>query len=168
MTDTLLQTLQTRFEAHMPRHPGVPFPGIPARLAATLYYMEETGGEPDVVLLDGVLYFADCAAETPAGRRNLCYDDDALAARKANKPIASAVGLAAAHGLALLTPAQYQALQRLGPVDTRTSSWLATPAAIRAQGGALFGDHRYGETFVYHNGAASYYAARGYRGLARL
>lgn len=130
--------------------------------------MEASGGEPDVMAQDpatGALSFCDCAAESPAGRRNLCYDDAALAARKLHKPAGSAVALAASLGIELLDEVQYRHLQTLGAFDSKTSSWLRTPPAIRQLGGALFGDRRYGQVFTYHNGAESYYAARGFRGL---
>ncbi|MCB2038570.1 MAG: DUF4256 domain-containing protein [Ottowia sp.] len=130
--------------------------------------MEASGGEPDMIAQDpatGALSFCDCAAESPAGRRSLCYDDAALAARKLHKPAGSAVALAASLGIELLDEAQYRHLQTLGAFDTKTSSWLRTPPAIRKLGGALFGDRRYGQVFTYHNGAESYYAARGFRGL---
>lgn len=168
----LLSTLQMRFQAHPERHPGLAWTAVLARLESrlaalrALAWMEATGGEPDVIAHDrktGACTFVDCAAESPGGRRSLCYDEDALAARKENKPAGSAWGLAGAHGLRLLDEAGYRALQALGPVDRKTSSWLDTPPAIRALGGALFGDHRYGQVFVYHNGAQSYYAARGFR-----
>ena len=130
--------------------------------------MEETGGEPDVVGHDaatGAFHFVDCAAESPSGRRSLCFDGAALAARKENKPRGSAVDVASSMGVALLTEAQYRQLQTLGAFDRKTSSWIETPAAVRALGGALFCDRRYDTVFVYHNGAESYYAARGFRGL---
>lgn len=170
----LLQTLQQRFEQHGHRHAGIAWTDVQARLQArpaalrTLAAMEATGGEPDVIAQDaasGMLTFCDCAAESPSGRRSLCYDLQGLQARKEHRPAHSAVEMAAEMGLTLLTEAQYLALQALGPVDTKTSSWLLTPPALRAQGGALFGDHRYGRSFVYHNGAQSYYAVRGFRGL---
>ncbi len=169
----LLQTLQKRFEQHRPRHAQTSWSAVEARLQArpaaldTLLQMESTGGEPDVVDLDtpkGRLVFCDCSAETPAGRRSLCYDGAALEARKEHKPKASAVEQAAAMGISLLTEAQYRALQQLGEFDLKTSSWIDTPAEVRALGGALFCDRRYGQVFVYHNGAQSYYAARGFRG----
>ncbi|MCR5867320.1 DUF4256 domain-containing protein [Aquincola sp. J276] len=170
----LLQTLQQRFEQHGHRHAGIAWADVQVRLQArpaalrTLAAMEATGGEPDVIAQDaasGMLTFCDCAAESPSGRRSLCYDLQGLQARKEHRPAHSAVEMAAEMGLTLLTEAQYLALQALGPVDTKTSSWLLTPPALRAQGGALFGDHRYGRSFVYHNGAQSYYAVRGFRGL---
>jgi len=133
--------------------------------------MEATGGEPDVIGLDdatGQVIFCDCSAESPAGRRSLCYDDEALEARKENKPQGSSAGLAAAIGVELLSEEQYRALQELGEFDLKTSSWVATPGDVRSRGGALFCDRRYGRVFVYHNGAQSYYAARGFRGLLRV
>ena len=173
--DALLKTLRARFEAHAKRHPDLTWSDVEARLMASstkltaLEALEETGGEPDVIGHDpatGALVFVDCAAESPAGRRSLCYDREALEARKENRPAHSAVGLAAELGVELLTEAQYRDLQRLGAFDSKTSSWVATPPAIRALGGALFCDRRYETVFVYHNGAQSCYAARGFR--ARL
>jgi len=170
----LLATLQQRFGQHPERHPGLAWTTVEARLAAhpkklaVLAAMEASGGEPDMIAQDpatGALSFCDCAAESPAGRRSLCYDDAALAARKLHKPAGSAVALAASLGIELLDEAQYHHLQTLGAFDTKTSSWLRTPPAIRKLGGALFGDRRYGQVFTYHNGAESYYAARGFRGL---
>lgn len=171
--EALLQTLQGRFERNMNRHQSLEWVEVRARLEAhpeklwPLHEMERTGGEPDVVSWDertGAVIFCDCSPESPAGRRSLCYDDAALQARKANKPQDSAVAVADAMGIELLTEEQYQALQRLGPFDTKTSSWVKTPPEIRKLGGALFGDYRYGRVFIYHNGAESYYAARGFRG----
>lgn len=169
---TLRQTLAARFAQHPERHPGLTWPGVEARLAARpelwrpLYFMEATGGEPDVVVWreggDGFV-FVDCARESPAGRRSVCYDSEALAARKEHKPAHSAVGLAQEMGVELLNEAQYRALQQLGAFDTKTSSWLATPLEIRQRGGAIFGDRRYNHVFVYHNGAQSYYSSRGFR-----
>lgn len=165
--------MQRRFEQHPERHRGLSWQDVLTRLDAhtkalgSLQYMEDTGGEPDVVGRDeatGRLVFCDCSAESPAGRRSLCYDQAALDGRKENKPAGSAVEAAAAAGIELLSEAQYRALQQLGAFDLKTSSWIATPAEIRAQGGALFCDRRYGQVFTYHNGAASYYAARGFRG----
>ena len=173
----LLETLRARFETHGHRHEGVEWADVNARLADSpekrraLAEMERTGGEPDVVSLDdgnGSLVFVDCSAESPAGRRSLCYDAQALASRKENKPAHSAIGLAAELGIELLTEAQYRHLQTLGRFDTKTSSWIQTPPAIRQLGGALFCDRRYDCVFVYHNGAQSYYAARGFRGLLRI
>lgn len=173
----LLRQLQSRFEAHPERHAGVAWAAVAARLAQqpdacrALAAMEASGGEPDVIghasSGDGFV-FADCAPESPAGRRSLCYDDRALNERKENKPAGSAVGMAAAMGIELMDEPHYQALQRLGAFDLKTSSWLATPPALRALGGALFGDRRYERVFTYHNGAGSYYAVRGFRGLLRV
>lgn len=173
----LLAVLHQRFEAHPQRHAGITWTTVTARLDAVpaalkaLAAMEASGGEPDVVVLDaepGSLVFCDCSAESPSGRRSLCFDPEALDARKENKPAGSALGLAREIGVELLDEDQYRALQRLGEFDLKTSSWLATPASMRALGGALFGDRRYGRVFTYHNGVQSYYAARGFRGLLRL
>jgi len=186
----LLDVLSARFEKNPRRHPGVGWSEVRARLEGnaaalrSLHAMESTGGEPDVVAWessgddDGVdgeagrtghcLFFCDCAAESPAGRRSVCYDREALESRKEHKPAHSAVEMAASMGIELLTEAQYRALQRLGEFDTRTSSWIRTPTEIRTLGGALFCDRRYGKVFVYHNGAQSYYAARGFRGSLRV
>lgn len=170
----LLETLQRRFAANEARHPGVDWSAVRERIEgrkkslATLLAMEETGGEPDVIAFDedtGAVTFCDCSAQTPTGRVSLCYDAEALAARKQHKPAGSAVEAAAAMGVKLLTEEQYLQLQQLGEFDTKTSSWLATPAPVRKLGGALFGDRRFGRVFVYHNGAESYYAARGFRGV---
>jgi hypothetical protein len=175
--DTLLQTLQARFEANAQRHEGIRWEKVRSRLVDrpdklwSLGELEGTGGEPDVVGHDsrtGEYLFCDCSNESPAGRRSLCYDRTALDARKENKPKGSAVEMAAAMGAALLTEEQYRWLQSLGALDTKTSSWLETPPAIRKLGGAIFGDCRYGTVFVYHNGAESYYAARGFRCLLRV
>lgn len=170
--DTLLQALKARFEKNMQRHEGVKWTDVQARLEASssalesLQAMEASGGEPDVIgaAQDGRFTFCDCAPESPQGRRSLCYDRKALDARKENKPKGSAVEAAAAMGIALLTEEQYRALQALGEFDLKTSSWIATPEDVRSRGGALFCDRRYGRVFVYHNGAESYYAARGFRG----
>ena len=171
--DALLGLLKARFEEHTARHKGIAWAGVQARLEASpaalkaLAAMEATGGEPDVIAAAGKAgpyTFCDCSAESPSGRRSLCYDAQALAERKENKPADSATGMAAAMGITLLTEAQYRQLQTLGEFDLKTSSWIQTPAAIRKRGGALFCDRRYGEVFVYHNGAPSYYAARGFRG----
>lgn len=177
-TDTLLRTLQARFEKHPSRHEGVTWAQVRARLDAaapatlkSLAAMEASGGEPDVIAIDagsGPLIFCDCAAESPAGRRSLCFDDEALNARKENKPQGSALGMAAEMGVELLTEAQYRALQQLGEFDLKTSSWIATPEPVRALGGALFCDRRYGQVFTYHNGVQSYYAARGFRALLQV
>ncbi|SFD18858.1 DUF4256 domain-containing protein [Massilia yuzhufengensis] len=169
----LLQALQARFDKHMQRHEGIAWSDVRARLdanpaaLASLAQMEATGGEPDVIGIDpatGRIAFCDCAPETPSGRRSICYDRAALDARKENKPRSSALEVAAGMGIELLTEAQYRALQQLGEFDRKTSSWIATPPDVRALGGALFCDRRYGRVFVYHNGAESYYAARGFRG----
>ncbi len=168
----LLQTLQTRFKQHPERHPQLTWEAVAAKLVShanalqALHAMEATGGEPDVIDAgNGQLLFADCAAESPTGRRSLCFDRAALIARKEKKPSGSAEAMADELGIALMTEAQYRHLQTLGAFDTKTSSWLHTPAAIRALGGALFGDRRYDTVFVYHNGVQSYYAARGFRGV---
>jgi Protein of unknown function (DUF4256) len=175
--DNLLQALKTRFDKNPLRHKGVVWDKVQAKLQddantlKTLAAMEESGGEPDVIGYDEAAdqyVFCDCAAESPAGRRSLCYDQRALNSRKENKPKGSAVEAAATLGIELLTEAQYRDLQQLGEFDTKTSSWVATPDDIRALGGAIFCDRRYGKVFVYHNGAESYYAARGFRGLARV
>ena len=171
-TDDLLATLRERFEQHPRRHPGVKWDAIEKKLDAAklkvLAAMERTGGEPDVVELNGALVFCDCAPESPKDRRSVCYDGEALRARKENKPKTSALELARAIGVEVLDEAQYAALQKVGPFDEKTSSWLKTPPEMRALGGALFGDHRFGRVFTYHNGAESYYAARGFRGFVRL
>ncbi|MEW5743554.1 MAG: DUF4256 domain-containing protein [Myxococcota bacterium] len=172
----LLETLKTRFEQHPHRHPKVRWEAVQARLEAApdklaaLAQLEATGGAPDVLGGEerGGFLFVDFAPETPEGRRSLCYDDEALEARKANKPKGSAVGLARRLGGELLTEAQYAALQAVEPVDQKTSSWLATPEPVRALGGALFGDRRFGRVFTYHNGAESYYQARGFRCCLRV
>ena len=173
----LHQTLQARFAAHMPRHPHLTWQAVQARLEGrdaawrALAAMEATGGEPDVVGdagAGGEIAFCDCAPESPTGRRSTCYDGEARASRKEHAPETSAIEQAAAMGIALLTEEEYRALQTLGAFDARTSSWIHTPADVRALGGALFGDRRYGRVFVYHNGAASYYAARGFRGMLRV
>jgi hypothetical protein len=169
----LLGILHTRFEQHYNRHPGLEWDKLHARLAAdpaklwALQAMETTGGEPDVVGYEAKTdqyLFVDCSAESPIGRRSVCYDQPAWEARKDHKPKTSALTMAAALGIELLTEGQYRALQQLGAFDTKTSSWLLTPAPIRARGGALFGDRRYDQVFVYHNGAEAYYGARGFRG----
>lgn len=175
--DQLIQVLKERFEKNSQRHKGIDWAGIEAKLKASpeklwsLSEMERTGGEPDVVGQDaktGDYLFYDCAAESPAGRRSLCYDRKALDARKENKPKDNALDVATAMGVELLTEEEYRALQALGTFDTKTSSWVKTPATIRDLGGALFCDRRYNTVFLYHNGAESYYAARGFRALLRL
>jgi len=173
--EALLRALKARFEKHTHRHRGVAWADVQAKLERnpdalrSLREMEATGGEPDVIGQDGGHYtFCDCSAETPTGRRSVCYDREALESRKEHKPESSAVEMAAAMGLALLTEEQYRELQKLDEFDTKTSSWIDTPSDVRALGGALFCDRRYGRVFVYHNGAQSYYAARGFRGSLRV
>ena len=175
--DQLLRALKARFEKNMQRHRGIAWADVQARLEGhpdaleSLRAMEQTGGEPDVIGHDkeaGCFTFCDCAAESPSGRRSVCYDREALDARKEHKPQASAVEMAAAMGIDLLTEEQYRALQELGEFDTTTSSWLQTPAAIRKLGGAIYGDRRYDRVFIYHNGAESYYQVRGFRGVLRI
>jgi hypothetical protein len=173
----LLKTLQARFEKNMNRHRGLQWPAVQARLEENperlwlLQQMEQTGGEPDVVGHDrktGEYVFFDCSAESPNGRRSVCYDREALEARKEHKPKTSALEMAAAMGIEILTEAQYRELQTLGEFDTKTSSWVRTPPAIRERGGAIFCDRRYGHVFTYHNGAESYYAARAFRGALKV
>jgi hypothetical protein len=175
--EDLLGTLKARFEKHPNRHAGLQWNKVEARLQAhpdklwSLGEMERTGGEPDVVGFDkktGEYLFVDCCAESPKGRRSACYDREALDSRKEHKPEGNAMDMAAAMGVALLTEEQYRDLQKLGTFDTTTSSWVATPAAIRKLGGALFCDRRYDQVFVYHNGAPSYYAARGFRASLKI
>ena len=175
--EELFSALKTRFEKNMKRHKALKWDDVYARLEAnpeklgSLHQMEITGGEPDVIAQDkktGEYIFYDCAPESPKGRRSLCYDGAALEARKANKPKNSAMDMAAEMGIEILTEEQYRELQQLGKFDTKTSSWVKTPAAIRELGGAIFGDYRYGMVFIYHNGADSYYAARGFRGWLRV
>jgi hypothetical protein len=174
--DKLLQALKARFEQNMARHKGVAWTAVEASLEGnagalkSLLAMESTGGEPDVIgaAQGGRFRFCDCAAESPVGRRSLCFDEDALASRKEHKPKGSAMATAKAMGIDLPTEAEYRQLQALGEFDTRTSSWIATPPEVRSLGGALFCDRRYGKVFVYHNGAESYYAARGFRGLLEV
>lgn len=173
----LLKTLKSRFEKNMHRHKGLEWPKIQTKLETnpqklwSLFEMEETGGEPDVVSFDkkaGEYIFYDCSKESPKGRRSICYDHEALESRKEHKPKNSAVGMAAEMGIELLTEEQYHRLQELEKFDTKTSSWLATPTSIRELGGAIFGDWRFGRVFIYHNGAESYYGARGFRGLLKV
>ena len=175
--EELLRTLERRFKNNMPRHEGIAWAEVRARLESdsdalrSIRQMEATGGEPDVIGRNeetAQVTFCDCSAESPAGRRSLCYDGEALASRKENKPQGSAIETAASMGIDLLTEEDYWALQLLGTFDTKTSSWIRTPSDVRALGGALFCDRRYGRVFVYHNGAQSYYAARGFRGLLRV
>lgn len=175
--EQLLQTLKSRFAKNTQRHQGLSWEKVQARLEGNssaleaLRAMESSAGEPDVIGYDEQsrqYLFCDCSAESPSGRRSLCYDGAALDARKENKPEGSAIDVAAAMGVELLDEEQYRKLQQLGEFDTKTSSWVATPADVRSRGGALFCDRRYGRVFVYHNGAQSYYAARGFRGLLRV
>ncbi|MEP7337247.1 MAG: DUF4256 domain-containing protein [Acidobacteriota bacterium] len=175
--EELLGTLKARFEKNMNRHKGLEWAKVQAKLEAnpeklrSLNEMESTGGEPDVVGFDkktGEYIIYDCAAESPKGRRSVCYDRQALDARKENKPKDSAMDMAAALGIELLTEEQYRELQKLGNFDLKTSSWVKTPADIRKLGGALYCDRRYDTVFVYHNGADSYYAVRGFRGSLRV
>ncbi|NLJ45689.1 MAG: DUF4256 domain-containing protein [Treponema sp.] len=175
--DDLLATLARRFAGNPRRHPGIEWAEVEARLRgnpgalATLVEMERTGGEPDVIGREGgtgKFIFCDCSPESPAGRRSLCYDREARDSRKEHKPAGSAVEAAEAMGAELLTEEEYRALQELGDFDTKTSSWVRTPAEVRDLGGALFCDRRYGRVFVYHNGADSYYSVRGFRGMLRV
>lgn len=175
--EELLKALKTRFEKNMNRHRGLEWAKVQARLGSvadklwSLTEMERTGGEPDVVGFDkktGEYIFHDCSAESPKDRRSVCYDGEALDARKEFKPKNTALDMAAAMGIEILTEEQYRQLQTLGEFDTKTSSWLKTPPEIRKLGGAIFGDRRYDHVFVYHNGAQSYYAGRGFRGLLRV
>jgi hypothetical protein len=176
----LLKTLKTRFDKNMKRHKGIEWPKVQTKLEAdpeklwSLNAMEETGGEPDVVALaigsdkKNEFIFVDCSEESPKGRRSICYDHEALESRKEHKPKNSAAGMASEMGIELLTEEHYRALQALGNFDMKTSSWVKTPAAIRERGGAIFCDRRYDHVFTYHNGAESYYAARGFRGLLKV
>jgi hypothetical protein len=175
--EELLKVLSARFEKNMNRHKGLIWAEVQAKLESntkklwSVNEMEITGGEPDVVGRDkktGEYIFYDCSAESPKGRRNLCYDGEALESRKENKPEDNAIDMAAAIGIELLTEEQYRGLQTLGNFDTKTSSWVTTPADIRKLGGALFMDRRYGSVFLYHNGAESYYGGRGFRGSLRV
>jgi hypothetical protein len=178
-SEELLKVLKTRFERNMNRHEGLEWAKIQARLVSgqmgekiwSLSEMERTGGEPDVVGVDkqtGEFIFYDCSPESPSGRRSVCYDREGQESRKENKPMNNAIDMAADMGIQLLTEEEYRELQKLGPFDTKTSSWVLTPSEIRKLGGALFGDFRYGQVFVYHNGAPSYYAARGFRGSLQV
>ena len=175
--DELLKALKARFEKNMNRHKGLEWAKVQAKLEAnpkklwSLNEMERTSGEPDVVGHDdmtGEYIFYDCSAESPRGRRSVCYDSEALESRKEHKPENSAVDMAASMGIELLTEGQYRELQKLGNFDTKTSSWVQTPPEIRKPGGALFADFRYGQVFVYHNSAPSYYGVRGFRGALRV
>lgn len=176
-SEELLEILKARFDKNTNRHEGLEWAKVRARLDAnagklrSLKEMERTGGEPDVVGYDketGEYIFYDCSAESPKGRRNVCYDRKALESRKEHKPRDTAMDMAAAIGIEILTEEQYRELQTLGDFDTKTSSWLKTPSEIRKLGGAIFGDRRYNHVFLYHNGASSYYAARGFRGALRV
>ncbi len=173
----LFEGLEARFERHAARHAGIAWKAVRAKLEqnaaalAALQAMEASGGEPDVIGRDeasGAYLYCDCSPESPAGRRSLCYDGEALRKRKENKPAGSAQEACAAMGAELLDEAQYRALQQLGEFDLKTSSWVATPPDVRERGGALFCDRRYGRVFTYHNGAESYYAARGFRAVVRV
>lgn len=175
--DQLLVILKSRFEENMHRHKGLRWAKVEARLKSrpaklwSVNEMEDTGGEPDVIRLDkktGNYLFADCSPESPKGRRSLCYDGAALKVRKKHKPKDNAMDMAAGMGVEILTEEEYRELQKVGPFDTKTSSWVKTPNAVRKLGGAIFCDYRYGHVFTYHNGAESYYAARGFRGVLRV
>jgi len=175
--EEFIRILNVRFENNIKRHKGLVWAGVQVRLESnpeklrSLHRMEETGGEPDVVGYDdrtGSYTFFDCSPESPAGRRNVCYDRAALDSRKTAKPKGSAVDMALSMGIEILTEEEYGELQNLGSFDTKTSSWLKTPPGIRKLGGAIFGDRRYNHVFIYHNGASSYYAARGFRGSVRI
>ncbi len=175
--NVLLAALQHRFKTNMSRHEGLEWYKIQSRLTEfpeklwSLNEMDVTGGEPDVIGYNkqgGKYIFCDCVAESPKGRRSVCYDPEALASRKEHKPRHSAVGMASEMGVGLMTEEQYHALQRLGEFDTKTSSWIVTPPDVRERGGALFGDCRYGRVFIYHNGVESYYAARGFRSILEV
>ncbi len=175
-TADLLKVLQSRFEKNMKRHQGLEWSKVLAKLKSpktlwSLNEMERTGGEPDVIGQDkktSQFTFCDCSAESPAGRRSFCYDLEALESRKEHKPKNNAVSMASTMGIELLTEAEYQDLQKVGNFDLKTSSWLETPSSIRKLGGAIFGNCRFGRVFVYHNGAESYYAARGFRGVLKV
>ncbi len=173
--DELIKTLKDRFQKNKSRHSGIDWDAVQAKLEASpkkleaLQEMESTGGEPDVIGTDkSEFIFCDCSPESPAGRRSLCYDREALDSRKQAKPAGSAMELASSMGIEMLTEEQYRDLQKLGEFDRKTSSWVSTPAEIRKLGGAIFCDRRYGRVFTYHNGAESYYAARGFRGILKV
>ncbi len=175
--DELTKTLRYRFEKNTGRHKGIDWSAVQTKLEANprklevLYEMERTGGEPDVIGYDNdadSFTYCDCSPESPKGRRSICYDRDALDSRKENKPSGNAIEMASSLGIEILTEAQYRELQKLGEFDTKTSSWVKTPPNVRKLGGALFCDRRYGQVFLYHNGAESYYAARGFRGLVSV
>jgi len=177
LRDEMIRALKSRFEKNMGRHPEFDWSAVQSKLEANveklqaLHEMERTGGEPDVIAYDqttGEFTFCDCSPESPIGRRSLCYDRDALASRKENKPGGNAIEMAASMGIEMMTEEQYRALQKLGEFDRKTSSWVQTPSSIRKLGGALFCDRRYDHVFAYHNGAESYYAARGFRGLLKV
>lgn len=177
LRDVLIETLKNRFTKNMGRHTGIDWSSVQARLESSaenlqaLIEMERTGGEPDVVGRDeatGEFIFCDCSPESPIGRRSICYDREALDSRKKNKPSGNAIEMAASIGIEILTEQQYRELQELGEFDRKTSSWVKTPAKIRDLGGALFCDRRYDHVFVYHNGAESYYASRGFRGRLKV
>ncbi|MBD3630825.1 DUF4256 domain-containing protein [Cyclobacterium sp.] len=176
-TATLLSTLKNRFKKNRQRHQGLEWEPVQEKLLAhpaklrSLLQMEETGGEPDVVNITkevGQFIFIDCSPESPKGRRSHCYDPEALESRKTYKPKNSALGMASEMGITLLSEEQYQELQQFGKFDTKTSSWLQTPEEVRKLGGAIFGDWRFGRVFIYHNGAESYYGARGFRGILKV
>ncbi len=175
--DILLETLEDRFKKNMPRHAGIDWSSVKAKLEASpekllaLSEMEKTGGEPDVIGYEkktGEFIFCDCSPESPSGRRSICYDREALDSRKNNKPGGNAIEMASTMGIEILTEEQYRELQELGEFDRKTSSWVKTPSKIRDRGGAIFCDRRYDHVFVYHNGAKSYYAARGFRGRLKV
>ncbi len=177
MYDRLFKVLQERFDLNMNRHKGIRWNDVQTRLEVdskklwSVSEMERTGGEPDIIGMDaetGEYIFCDCSPESPKGRRNTCYDPEAQRSRKENKPADSAVGMATTMGIELLTEDEYRKLQLTGNFDTKTSSWLKTPTKIRELGGAIFGDYRYDRVFVYHNGAESYYASRGFRGVLKV
>lgn len=176
-TKILLTILESRFNHHSMWHIGMNWSKVLEKLTNnpqklwSLNEMERTGGEPDIIDYNeqkNEFSFCDCSTESPTGRRSICYDNNALESRKEFKPVSSAIEMATAMGIEILSEEQYRSLQKLGPFDTKTSSWLQTPSAIRKLGGALFGDYRYGHVFIYHNGASSYYAARGFRGILKL
>lgn len=175
--ESLFDILKMRFEKNMARPPEIEWKDVQQKLEKnqekllSLHAMEETGGEPDVTSMDkktGEYVFCDCSPESPKGRRSICYDNEALQSRKEHKPKSSAVGMAEEMGISLLNEKQYRELQQLGDFDIKSSSWIVTPDDIRERGGGLFGDSRYGHTFIYHNGAESYYAARGFRGMLKV
>jgi len=175
--NTFGQTLELRFNQFIHRHPNQSWEQVETRLnkypdkLSSLFQMEETGGEPDVIGQDsttGEIIFCDCSPESPSGRRSVCYDREGWESRKEHRPVNTAMDMAAEMGIRLLTPEEYIDIQKLGPFDTKTSSWLMTPEDLRIKGGALFGDFRYGRAFVYHNGAQSYYAVRGFRGILKV